>query len=78
MQVPWQWAYAGGTEPWVASFAFQLYSFMLTSEIIAIATMLWFRPRSWCVYCPMGTLTQLVCKQKSSSKRDVLKGALEK
>ena len=78
VRVPWQWAYAGGVEPWVASFAFQLYSLMLTSEIIALATMLWFRPRSWCVYCPMGTLTQLVCKRKASSEEKMQEGDFAK
>ena len=29
--------------------------------------MLLFKPRSWCVYCPMGTMTQLICKAKNHS-----------
>ena len=70
IDVPWHWAYAGGTEPWVAAFAFKLYSFMLTSEIIALALMLWYRPRAWCVCCPMGTLTQLICQAKSGQESD--------
>ena len=78
VRVPWDWAYAGGTESWAASFAFQLYGFMLTSEIIAIATMLWFRPRSWCVYCPMGTLTQIICRRKSRGEEVEMKGVMEK
>lgn len=65
--VPWHWAYGKGT-PWVAAFAFKLYSFMLTSEIIAIFAMLFFKPRSWCVFCPMGTLTQLICKSKAPER----------
>jgi len=28
--------------------------------------MVLFKPRSWCVYCPMGTMTQLVCKARNS------------
>ena len=62
---PWEWAYSGAVSPWTAQFAFGLYSLMLTSEVIALVTMLLFRPRSWCVYCPMGTLTQLICQAKS-------------
>ena len=61
---PWEWAYSGTVSPWEAQFAFGLYSLMLTSEVIALGTMLLFRPRSWCVYCPMGTLTQLICQHK--------------
>ena len=62
---PWEWAYSGAVSPWIAQFAFGLYSLMLTSEVIALLTMLLYRPRSWCVYCPMGTLTQLICWAKA-------------
>ena len=30
--------------------------------------MILFKPRSWCVYCPMGTMTQLICKGKARSQ----------
>ena len=63
--VPWSWAYTGGAEPWVAQFAFGFYSMMLTSAILGILTMLAYKPRSWCVYCPMGTMTQMICKMKA-------------
>ena len=63
--VPWQFAYGGATEPWVAQFAFGFYSLMLTSAILGILTMLFYKPRSWCVYCPMGTMTQLICNAKA-------------
>lgn len=48
--------------PGVAQFAFGFYSVMLTSTVLGLITMVLFKPRSWCVYCPMGTMTQLVCK----------------
>ena len=51
--------------PGVAQFAFGFYSVMLTSTILGILTMILFKPRSWCVYCPMGTMTQLICKIKA-------------
>lgn len=35
------------------------------ASVIAMATMLLYKPRSWCVYCPMGTLTQAICKAKA-------------
>ena len=38
---------------------------MLTSTVLGLATMALFKPRSWCVYCPMGTMTQLICKAKA-------------
>lgn len=64
-QLPWHWTYTAVVAPWKAQFAFSLYSLMLTSEVIALAAMLWFKPRSWCVFCPMGTLTQTICRLKS-------------
>lgn len=69
VDVPWHFAYPVATEPWAAQFAFGFYSLMLTSAILGIITMLCFKPRSWCVYCPMGTMTQLICKAKAG-KRD--------
>lgn len=64
-RLPWHWTYTAAVAPWMAHFAFSLYSLMMTSEVIALAAMLWFKPRSWCVFCPMGTLTQTICKLKS-------------
>ena len=67
MKLPWNWAYTVNVTPWVAQFAFGFYSVMLTSTVLGLITMLLYKPRSWCVYCPMGTLTQLICKAKNSS-----------
>ena len=64
IRLPWQWAYTAGISPSAAAFAFELYSLMLTCTLVSLITMLLFRPRSWCVYCPMGTMTQLICKAK--------------
>ena len=64
-KLPWHWAYHGSIFPaWVAQFAFGFYSVMLTSTVLGLVTMILFKPRSWCVYCPMGTMTQLICKIK--------------
>lgn len=65
LQLPWQWAYNGSVAPWVAQFAFGFYSVMLTSEIIGFAFMLLTKPRGWCVICPMGSMTQLICKLRN-------------
>lgn len=62
-RVPWHWAYHGTIfAPWVAQFAFGFYSIMLTSTLIGVIVMVLFKPRSWCVFCPMGTMTQLICR----------------
>lgn len=67
IKLPWDWAYTADVTPWVAQFAFGFYSVMLTSTVLGLITMILFKPRSWCVYCPMGTMTQLICKAKSKS-----------
>lgn len=65
-KLPWNWAYYGTIGgAWVAQFAFGFYSVMLTSTILGFITMILFKPRSWCVYCPMGTMTQIICKIKA-------------
>lgn len=60
-RLPWQWAEVGMVSPWAAQFAFGFFGVMLTSTVLGLTTMLLFRPRSWCVYCPMGTMTQGIC-----------------
>ena len=68
-KVPWHWAYHGTSfAPWVAQFAFGFYGVMLTSTLLGIITMILFKPRSWCIYCPMGTMTQLICKARNHGK----------
>lgn len=64
IRLPWHWAYTIHVSPWAAQFSFGFYSIMLTSTILGLFTMLLYKPRSFCVYCPMGTMTQLICKAK--------------
>lgn len=61
-KLPWHWAEVGMVSPWIAQFAFGFFGVMLTSTVLGLTTMVLFRPRSWCVYCPMGTMTQGICK----------------
>lgn len=66
IRIPWRWAYTAGTVPnWVAQFSFGFYSLMLTSTIIGLVVMILYKPRSWCTFCPMGTMTQTICKLKN-------------
>ena len=68
-RVPWGWAYTAGTAPdWVAQFSFGFYSLMLTSTLIGLIVMVLFRPRTWCGFCPMGSMTQLICKARQHGK----------
>jgi len=71
-QLPWHWAYHGTVlSDGAAQFAFGFYSVMLTSTVLGLVTMVLFKPRSWCVYCPMGTMTQLICKAKNRAPAGV-------
>ncbi len=67
-KLPWHWANTAPAAPWVTQFAFGFYGVMLTSTVLGLITMTLFRPRSWCVYCPMGTMTQGICKLKNSKE----------
>lgn len=70
-KLPWHWAYASGTvTPWVAQFAFGFYSVMFTSTVLGLITMMLYKPRSWCVYCPMGTMTQGICQVKNHNTKN--------
>lgn len=62
--VPWGFADVSGVPAAAAQFAYGFYSVMLTSTILGLITMLLYKPRSWCVYCPMGTMTQGICRLK--------------
>jgi len=64
-KLPWQWVYHGEISGWIAQFAFGFYSVMLTATLIGLVSMIFFKPRTWCVFCPMGTITQLICKIKA-------------
>lgn len=69
-RVPWGWAYtAGTTADWIAQFSFGFYSLMLTSTLIGLIVMVLFRPRTWCSFCPMGSITQLICKAKNHGQQ---------
>lgn len=62
-KVPFGFAYHGGT-PFVVKFSYGLYSLMLTSLLIGLITYIIYKPRTWCSFCPMGTMTQGICKLK--------------
>lgn len=68
-RLPWDFARpeSSSPAPWTVQFAYGFYSIMLTSTLLGLLSMVLFKPRSWCVYCPMGTMTQLICSVK---KRD--------
>lgn len=65
-KVPWHWAYTvAAPSPWIAQFSFGFYSLMLTSTLIGLIVMVLYKPRTWCTFCPMGTMTQGICQLKN-------------
>lgn len=67
-KLPWNFNDLSTVTPWISQFAFGFYSLMITSTLLGIITMLLYKPRSWCVYCPMGTMTQGICIVKNKLK----------
>jgi len=69
-RLPWNWTNTSFAAPWAAQFAFGFYGVMLTSTVLGLVTMIIFKPRTWCVYCPMGTMTQGICIMKHRKERE--------
>ena len=38
---------------------------MPTSLLLGLIVMVLYKPRTWCAFCPMGTMTQGICKLKN-------------
>lgn len=74
-QLPWNWAYPVEVAPGIAQFAFGFYGVMLTSNVIGLVAMLLFRPRAWCVFCPMGTMTQLISRARGGKTMEASAGS---
>lgn len=68
-KLPWNLVDLSNITSWISQFAFGFYSIMLSSTLLGIITMLLYKPQSWCVYCPMGTMTQGICKLKLSHSK---------
>lgn len=69
-KVPFGWTYTAGTvKDWVAQFSFGFYSLMLTSLLLGLIFMVLFKPRTWCTFCPMGTMTQGICRLKQRNTK---------
>lgn len=67
-KVPWSFAIDPTNTPWVNQFALGFYSLMLTSTLIGVIVMILYKPRTWCSFCPMGTMTQTICAIKAKEK----------
>ncbi|MBE5890011.1 MAG: 4Fe-4S binding protein [Lachnospiraceae bacterium] len=69
-RVPWRWAYTTPFVPdWIIQYSYGFYSLMLTSTLIGLIVMVLYRPRTWCTFCPMGTMTQGICQLRNRNNR---------
>jgi len=75
--LPWNWTNTAMVNPWIAQYAHGFYDVMLTSTVLGLTTMLLFKPRSWCVYCPMGTMTHGICKLRLAGNGEESEGRLD-
>ena len=70
INVPFDWTYSASAVPvWAVQFSFGFYSMMLTSTLIGLIVLLLYKPRTWCAFCPMGTMTQGICKLKAGKEK---------
>ena len=61
--LPWNWSYANVSVPnWILQFSYGFYSLMLSSTCVGLIVMYFYKPRTWCSFCPMGTMTQDICR----------------
>jgi hypothetical protein len=69
--LPWeipQFLNISGIPDWAVHLSFRLYSMMFTTTIIGLVLALFYKARTWCAICPMGTLSSLPLKNKKSQK----------
>ena len=62
MDKPWTAGESFLASPASIHFAFAMADFMLGLTGVGLLIMFLYRPRTWCVICPMGTVTQVMCR----------------
>ena len=68
-QLPWTMPNLldiGVVPGWVVHLGFRAYSMMVTTTIIGLLVGYLYRPKSWCVICPMGTLSSLALSNQKT------------
>jgi len=64
-QLPWNMPNLldiGVMPDWVVHLGFRAYSMMITTTVIGLLVGYLYRPKPWCVICPMGTLSSLALR----------------
>lgn len=74
--LPWTVRHIDNVPFALSTFAMASYASLLTSLILSLITMVLYRPRTWCAYCPMGTLTQNLCEDNAKEEARKLAKAI--
>lgn len=74
-QLPWKMPNllnVGIMPNWAVHLGFRIYSMMFSTIIIGLLVGFFYRARTWCSICPMGTLTNVALeKQKHATARNL-------
>lgn len=50
---------------WLSHLSYRFYSMMFTTTVIGLLLAIVYRPRTWCVICPMATISDIVITRAS-------------
>lgn len=53
--------------PWVTHFSYGFYSMMFTTTVLGLVLSIIYKPRTWCVICPISTVSDIYLKSKNSA-----------
>jgi hypothetical protein len=74
LQLPWDmpqlWA-AENSSPILLHLAYRFYSLMLSSTILGTILAIVYKPRTWCVICPVQTLSTRYLKQLNDTQSEL-------
>ncbi len=69
-QLPWTMPNLldiGVMPEWVVHLGFRVYSMMFTTTIIGLIIGYFYRARTWCAICPMGTISGLALRKQNTT-----------
>ncbi len=58
---------SNNTLPWIAHLSYRIYSMMMTTTVIGLGLALVYKPKTWCVICPISTISDVYIKANKRS-----------
>lgn len=49
--------------PWLTHLSYRFYSIMMTTTILGLILALIYKPRTWCIICPIATVSDVIIKK---------------